>query len=122
MNNSDNIKALCKIHNMPICNLEKDLGRAKGYITHVKDGIRLREINQICNTLFVNKHKEYKDKQNEIKVGDVVQLAVKEAIVTAIDGCNMYLLYRDGISNKFTKDNFTKTGKHYDSIDKFMNS
>ena len=51
---TDNIKALCKIHNMPICNLEKDLGRAKGYITHVKDGIRLREINQICNTFNVS--------------------------------------------------------------------
>ena len=51
---TDNIKALCKINNMPICNLEKDLGRAKGYISHVKDGIRLREINQICNTFNVS--------------------------------------------------------------------
>lgn len=72
---------------------------------------------------FVNKYKEYKDKQdNEIKVGDVVQLTVKEAIVTATAGCDAYLLFRDGSSNKFTKDNFTKTSRHYDSIDAFMNS
>lgn len=54
MNVTDNIKALCKINNMPICNLEMDLGRAKGYISHVKDGIRLREINQICKTFNVS--------------------------------------------------------------------
>lgn len=51
---TDNIKALCKINNMPICNLEMDLGRAKGYISHVKDGIRLREINLICEVFNVS--------------------------------------------------------------------
>lgn len=50
---TDNIKALCKIHDVKISQLEAELGRAKGYITHVKDGIRLREINQICNTFDV---------------------------------------------------------------------
>lgn len=75
---------------------------------------------------FVNKYKEYKDKQdNEIKVGDVVKLKIggEESIVTRADSCIVYRLFRDGGCDIYTdKKVLEKTGKHYDSIDEFMNS
>lgn len=37
MNITDNIKALCKINDKPIGELEKDLGHSKGYLAQIKD-------------------------------------------------------------------------------------
>ena len=75
---------------------------------------------------FVSKYKEYKDKQNEIKVRDVVKGGSGiECIVTRIPSITselMYVLYKDGSSSEVLTELYTKTGKHYDSIDEFMNS
>lgn len=76
---------------------------------------------------FVNKYKEYKDKQdNEIKVGDVVKYSGgMECIVTRIPSFTserMYVLYRDGSSSESSTELYIKTGKHFDSIDEFMHS
>lgn len=50
---TDNIKALCKLNNIKICDLEKELGRSKGYINHVKEDIRLSEALKIANRFKV---------------------------------------------------------------------
>lgn len=72
---------------------------------------------------FVNKYKEYKDKQNnEIRVRDEVNDGNTTAIVTSTYERSIYVLYRDGSCGIHPKDKYTKTGKHYDSIDEFMNS
>lgn len=51
---TDNIKALCELNNVNICDLEKELGRSRGYINHVKEGIRLRELLKIANKFEVS--------------------------------------------------------------------
>lgn len=72
---------------------------------------------------FVNKYKEYKDKQDsEIKVGDEVNNGDATAIVTRAYEKSIYVLYRDGSCGSQPKYEYIKTGKHYDSIDEFMNS
>lgn len=68
------------------------------------------------------KVKEY-DKRNEIKVGDVVKLKgiSHESIVTRVTETTLYRLFKDGsCTSEFYKEDFVKTGKHYDSIDEFM--
>ena len=72
---------------------------------------------------FVSKYKEYKDKQdNEIRVGDVVNDGNTVAIVTCAYEKSIYVLFRDGSCGSYPKYEYIKTGKHYDSIDEFMNS
>ena len=51
---TDNIKALCKINDKPIGELEKDLGHSKGYLTQIKDRIRWNEILYICKIFDVS--------------------------------------------------------------------
>lgn len=71
---------------------------------------------------FVSKYKEYKDKKDdEIKVGDVVNDGYTVAIVTCAYEKSIYVLYRDGSCGSHPKYEYIKTGKHYDSIDEFMN-
>lgn len=50
---TDNIKALCKLNNVKMCDLEKELGRSKGYINYVKEDIRLSEALKIANRFKV---------------------------------------------------------------------
>lgn len=51
---TDNIKALCKLNNVKISELEKELGRSKGYINHVKKDIRLSEALKIADRFEVS--------------------------------------------------------------------
>lgn len=63
------------------------------------------------------------EERNEIKVGDVVKLkeTTREAIVTRVTETCLYFLFKDGsCGSLFAKEDFEKTGKHFDSIDEFM--
>ena len=51
---TDNIKALCKLNNVKISDLEKELGRSKGYINHVKEDIRLSEALKIADRFKIS--------------------------------------------------------------------
>ena len=51
---TDNIKALCRLNNVKISELEKELGRSKGYINHVKEDIRLSEVLKIADRFEVS--------------------------------------------------------------------
>lgn len=51
---TDNIKALCKLDNVKISDLEKELGRSKGYINHVKEDIRLSEALKIADRFKIS--------------------------------------------------------------------
>lgn len=89
----------------------------------------LKEIFNKCSlSEFVNKYKEYKDKQdNEIKVGDVVTVkdgvSDFESLVTKVSGRVVYRLFSDGSCDGYAnKEDLEKTGKHFDSIDEFMRS
>lgn len=70
------------------------------------------------------KVKEYEGR-DEIRVGDVVRSkgCNVEEIITKISETKIYRLFKDGscdsISTK-VKEDFEKTGKHFDSIDEFM--
>lgn len=71
------------------------------------------------------KVKEYEDKCNEIKKGDVVKLigSTHEAIVTRVSVTSLYFLFKDGSCGSLSaKEDFEKTSKHFDSIDEFMRS
>jgi hypothetical protein len=65
------------------------------------------------------------EERNEIQKGDVVRLKGLscKAIVTRVTKTNMCLLFKDGgCSLGCYKEDFKKTGEHFDSIDEFMRS
>ena len=71
------------------------------------------------------KVKAYEDERNKITVGDVVKLkgTSYEAVVTRVSGTILHCLYKDGrCAPGCYKENYEKTGKHFDSIDEFMRS
>lgn len=62
---------------------------------------------------------------NEIKKGDVVRLkgCCIESIVTRVSGDIIYQLFRDGsCGSTSAKEDYKKTGEHFDSIDEFVRS
>lgn len=69
------------------------------------------------------KVKEYEEKHDEIKAGDVVTAkgSELEGIVTKVIGRVVYRLFKDGsCDGRADKEDLVKTGKHFDSIDEFM--
>lgn len=71
------------------------------------------------------KVKAYEDECNKITVGDVVKLkgTSYEAVVTRVSETILHCLYKDGrCAPGCYKENYEKTGKHFDSIDEFMRS
>jgi hypothetical protein len=65
------------------------------------------------------------EERNKIRVGDVVKLkgTSHEAIVTRVTETILHCLFKDGrCTPGCYKENYEKTGKHFDSIDEFMRS
>ena len=60
------------------------------------------------------KLKAYEEKQNEIKVGDVVynDSSLEECTITHIDGNLIFGLYGDGSCGKVNRNDLKKTGRH----------
>lgn len=71
------------------------------------------------------KVKAYEEEHIRIRVGDVVKLkgTSYEAVVTRVSETILHCLYKDGrCAPGCYKENYEKTGKHFDSIDEFMRS
>lgn len=86
---------------------------------------QLGEQNIKLNKIQADLNRELNGKgvsDSEIKVRDEVNDGNTVAIVTRTYANTIYVLYRDGSCGSHSKDTYTKTGKHYDSIDEFMNS
>jgi hypothetical protein len=100
-------------------------------------GYTIKELEKIFGTVFpgavfadltpqeaLAKVKEYEER-NEIKKGDVVKLKCGSAkgIVTRVTETNICCLFKDGSCDSLSaKEDFEKTGEHFDSIDEFMRS
>lgn len=71
---------------------------------------------------FVNKYKEYKDKQNEIKVGDEVYYLDHnyKSIVTCVEDGVAVMITNNGKWSTCNTEELHKTGKHYD-IESILN-
>lgn len=88
-------------------------------------------VNKNSLSEFVNKYKEYKDKQNEIKVGDEItpnnNENVKAIVIYVSDDCYEAWVLRNGgvgiytISHTKIKD-WHKTGRHFDEIDTIISA
>lgn len=71
---------------------------------------------------FVNKYKEYKDKQNEIKAGDEVYYLDHnyKSIVTSVEDGVAVMITNNGKWSTCNTEELHKTGKHYD-IESILN-
>ena len=70
------------------------------------------------------KVKSYEER-NKFRVGDVIKLkgTTHEAILTRVTETNICRLFKDGSCDSLSaKEDFEKTGEHFDSIDEFMRS
>ena len=90
-----------------------------GYsISELRDIFGIKSItNIICDLTAkeaILKVKEYENKEQEIKVGDVVENSGIEAIVTAVYPKGFNIICKDGSGTIWEKKQCENTGKHID--------
>ena len=65
----------------------------------------------------IKAYEEKKKAEEEIKVGDeVISFSDSKAIVTMVDDEWVTVIFEDGSSGEFPRNNFRKTGRHFDEI------
>lgn len=69
----------------------------------------------------IKAYKEEKKAKEEMKVGDeVISFSDSKAIVTMVDCSCVTVVFSDGSSGEFPRNNFRKTGRHFDEVDKLL--
>ena len=74
-------------------------------------------ISEIAKRIKAYKQNKKAEEEKTIKVGDeVISFSDSKAIVTMIDSEYITVVFEDGSSGEFPRNNFRKTGRHFDEV------
>ena len=83
---------------------------------YVKAILKHYSISEITEKIKIYKEKK-KVEDESIKVGDeVISFSDSKAIVTIVDCSCVTVVFSDGSSGEFPRNNFRKTGRHFDEV------